>query len=263
MINLQKIVKIDDPYPIVIVENFFSEEFLNKLVQEFPKKNEFIKFKKTMVNRRVLSNDNPDFYNYINTKYSWKNFYNRINNKEFYKEVLRLLLDKNSSNNHNLENLKFHVDFYKKSKFAYNLTFYLKEIAQKIPKNNFFNFLRKLTKNIIYKKKIDNGNYLRFDISAASNGYYREAHTDSDGTIFAFLIYLEDQLNIGGSGGNFVIHDAKLNIFQSIEPKKNKALFFLSNKSSYHSVSKIVNATGWRKFIYGGFTSIDKNFSIK
>ena len=50
-----------------------------------------------------------------------------------------------------------------------------------------------------------------------------------------------------------------MKIEKSFIPKKNKALFFLSNKNSYHSVSKIVGAQGWRKFVYGGYTSINKN----
>ena len=128
----------------------------------------------------------------------------------------------------------------------------------------FFNFLRKHTKQLFYKDYTENkGVYLRFDISSASNGYFRLPHTDSDGTIFAFLVYLEDQINIGGDGGEFVINDKNLNTFKSIKPKKNKALFFLSNTESFHSVSKISNAKGWRKFIYGGFTSTDKKIWSK
>ena len=32
-------------------------------------------------------------------------------------------------------------------------------------------------------------------------------HTDSDGTLIAFLIYLEDKNEIGGSGGGTIIND--------------------------------------------------------
>ena len=88
MLNFKNINKINYPYPILIIENFFDEKFLEKLLVEFPNHNEFIKYKKTMINRRFLSNDNPDFYNYINKNISWYEFYHYINSSEFYKKIL-------------------------------------------------------------------------------------------------------------------------------------------------------------------------------
>lgn len=263
MINLEKIEILKKPYPIIIVEDFFEEKFFENIIGEFPSFDEFIKFKKTMVNRRFLSNDNPDFYNYIDKKKSWFQLYNKINNYDFYKKILDLLLD-NKKYEDQIYKLIFYDTFYKKNKVKFNLAYYLREITQIIPRIKIFNHLRNFTKNLFYKDHgNNNGVYLRFDISSASNGYFRTPHTDSDGTIFAFLVYLEDQTNIGGSGGDFIINDEKLNIIKSIKPKKNKAIFFLSNKNSYHSVSKICNANGWRKFIYAGFTCTNKKIWSK
>ena len=140
----------------------------------------------------------------------------------------------------------------------FNLNHYLKELTQITPRNSFFNFFREITKKITYKKKTKNSCFLRFDISSASNGYRRNPHKDSDGTIIAFLIYLEDKSKIGGIGGDFIINDNLFNKIEVLEPKKNKAVFFLSNNNSFHSVSEMKLANGWRKFIYGGFTSLDK-----
>lgn len=263
MINFKKTEKFQQPYPFIIIEDFFDEDFLSDILGEFPKHNEFINFKKTMINRRFLSNDNPDFYNYINKKNFWFKFYKKINNYSFYKNILDLLLD-GDKQYYKFYKLPFFEDFHKKNKIKFNLNYYLQEITQIIPRIKFFNFFRKLTKKILYKKNVQNsGVYLRFDISSASNGYFRSSHTDSDGTILAFLVYLEDQVNIGGTGGDFIINDDKSNKIMSIAPKKNKAFFFLSNNKSFHSVSKIINASGWRKFIYGGFTCTDKNIWSK
>ena len=259
MLNFKNIIKVDYPYPALIIENIFEEKFLENLVVEFPNHKEFIKYKKTMVNRRFLSNDNPDFYNYINKNHNWHEFYQYINSSETYKKILKLLLGDKNTFEKEFYNLKFYKEFYKKNKLSFNFSFILRELVQKIPRNRLSDFIRYFSKKIIYKKNSQNGNYLRFDISAASNGYFREPHRDSDGTILAFLIYLEDQVNIGGSGGEFIVHDKNMKISKIFTPKKNKALFFLSNKNSYHSVSKIIGAKGWRKFVYGGYTSIDKN----
>ena len=257
MINLNKIEKLSFPYPVVIIEDFFEENFLKNILNEFPKYEEFVNFKKTMINRRFLSNDNPDFHKYINEKKFWLEFYKKVNNYNFYKNILNLLLSGDQKYNKFYE-LSFFDNFYKKNKITFNLSYYLREMSQIIPRIKFFNSLRHLTKKILYKSNLSDGVYLRFDISSASHGYFRTPHTDSDGTILAFLVYLEDQINIGGTGGEFVINDINHNKIKSISPKKNKALFFLSNKKSLHSVSKIKNANGWRKFIYGGFTCTDK-----
>ena len=259
MINFDKKEILNFPYPIMIIDDFFEENFLNEILNEFPKNHEFMNFKKTMVNRRFLSNDNPDFYNYLSRNKSWSKFYKNINTYDFYEKILNLLLQKTDYKN-NFYKLLFYENHYKKSKLKFNLSYFTKEITQIVPQIKFFNFFRKTLKKFLYINYTKNsGVYLRFDISSASNGYFRQPHTDSDGTIFAFLVYLEDQINIGGEGGDFLINDKNLNVIKSIKPKKNKALFFLSNKDSIHSVSKIANAKGWRKFIYGGFTSTDKN----
>ena len=261
MINLNKREKIEHPYPIFVVENIFDENFLTEIIDQFPKYENFIKFKKTMVNRRFLSNDNPDFYDFIKKNIFWQRLYKEINSQEFYDKILNILVDANSENFSHFSKLKLNQTFHKKNKLNYNLSYYIKELTQKVPRNKIFNYLRFLSKKTLYKNYRSNEEfcYLRFDISSASNGYFRNPHKDSDGTILAFLIYLEDQINIGGFGGEFVVHNQNMEIFKKFVPKKNQALFFLSNQNSFHSVSKIINANGWRKFIYGGYTSTDKN----
>lgn len=259
MFNLDKYEKFTTPYPVLIVDNFFDKNFLENLINEFPKTSQFMNFKKTMVNRRFLSNDNPKFFEYIKDNKFWLKFYETINCNDFYHQVLNLLVTKNE-NNFKLFDQPYLSDFNRMNLIKFNLSYYFRELTQKIPRNKFFNVSRKIVKKILYnRKKNQDSIYLRFDISSASNGYFRSPHRDSDGTILAFLVYLEDQINIGGKGGDFIINDSQFNIFKSIKPKKNKALFFLSNEKSYHSVSKICNAIGWRKFIYGGFTSTCKN----
>ena len=99
---------------------------------------------------------------------------------------------------------------------------------------------------------------MRLDISSAFSGYKRTPHKDSDGTIFAFLIYLEDKSVIGGTGGDFIVNDNSFKIIKELEPKKTEQ-FFSFKSNSYHSVSEMKQVNNWRKFIYGGFTSSNKN----
>jgi len=264
MINIENFKKLDKPYPLAIIDNFFEDNYLNNITNEFPSFDDFIKFKKTMVNRRILSNENPDFYKFIKKNKSWIKFYEIINSQNFFYKILKILIENNSYEYKKFLKLNFNKEFNQKKKIKFNLFFYFREFIQKIPRNIFTNYFRHLIKKILYKKNVGQNNfYLRFDISSASNGYKRTPHTDSDGTLIAFLIYLEDKSKIGGSGGNFIINDNNYNIVREIEPKKNRAIFFLSNKDSLHSVSEMKNALGWRKFVYGGFTSVDKLFWSK
>ena len=258
MINFNKLQKINTPYPILIIEDFFEEPFLQKIIEEFPSFDEFIKFKKTMVNRRFLSNENPEFFDYIAKNKNWEEFYKVINSKKFYKKILNLLINNTSKEFQKFSSLKYKKTLHKKNKVIFNLSHYLRELTQIIPRNLLFNSFRKIAKRIMYRKKSDDSCFLRFDISSASNGYNRKSHKDSDGTIIAFLIYLEDQSKIGGKGGEFIINDNLSNKIRVLNPKKNKAVFFLSNNDSFHSVSEMKLAFGWRKFVYGGFTSLDK-----
>ncbi len=260
MINLNNYQKHDEPYPLIIFDNFFEENFLQKILAEFPSIEEFIKFKKTMVNRRFLSNENPDFYKYINTNKSWKEFYENVNTKVFFSKILNLLVENNSQNHKKFSTLVYKENLYKKSNLKFNFMHYVRESIQSLPRNRVINYLRDNIKSKInLASNRENNCYLRLDISSASNGYNRKPHKDSDGTIIAFLIYLEDKNNIGGTGGNFIINDNSMKKIKELEPKKNRAVFFLSNKNSYHSVSEMKFANGWRKFIYGGFTSRNKN----
>ena len=141
MINLDKREKIEHPYPILVVENILEESFLTEIIGQFPKYENFIKFKKTMGNRRFLSNDNPDFYEFIKKNNFWDEFYKEINSQEFYNKILNFLVDEKSENLIHFSKLKFNETYYRKNKLNYNLSFYTKELTQKIPRNKIFNLL--------------------------------------------------------------------------------------------------------------------------
>ena len=145
MINLTKYDKYDYPFPFIVIENFFDQIFLQNILNEFPKKEQIINFKKTMVNRRFLSNDNPHFYDYLKKNNFWFEFYNRINKFEFYEDVLNLLLE-NNEHNQKLYTFNYHNNFYKKNWLKFNISYFLKEITQRIPNTNFFDFFRKKNK---------------------------------------------------------------------------------------------------------------------
>jgi hypothetical protein len=153
MINFKKLKKINKPYPILIIDDFFEDKFLKESINQFPEYSNFIKYKRVMGNRRYLSNDNPEFFEYLNNNKFWLNFYQKINSEKFYKKVLSHLLNDKYKLKKKLYNLKFNKNFYKKNKFLFNFIFYLKEFYKLVPKNKLTNILKKLIKNLFYEKK--------------------------------------------------------------------------------------------------------------
>ena len=110
----------------------------------------------------------------------------------------------------------------------------------------------------------ESDSFLHIDWSKAGDGYTREIHRDTDPRIWNFIIFFNDK---DWEGGDFIIHSSdKLKIYpqqifnqtlpihQTVEAKKNRAIFFLSTPNSYHSVSKQSNTKTPRKFIYGAYT---------
>ncbi len=118
MINIENFEKLDQPYPIAIVDNFFDDNDLNKITKEFPSYDDFIKFKKTMVNRRILSNENPEFYKFIEKNKSWIKFYEIINSHNFFHKILKILIENNSYEYKIFSELNFNKEFNQKKKLG-------------------------------------------------------------------------------------------------------------------------------------------------
>ncbi len=114
MINIENFEKLDQPYPIAIVDDFFNDNDLNKITNEFPSYDDFTKFKKTMVNRHILSNENPEFYKFIEINKSWVKFYEIINSHNFFLRILKILTGNNSYEYKKFLELNFNKEFNQK-----------------------------------------------------------------------------------------------------------------------------------------------------
>ena len=135
-----------------------------------------------------------------------------------------------------------------------------------------FNKRIRVTSSEQYNPKIDYNGYndffMYYDISEASTGYFREVHRDTDKRFINFLIYLNSPQISGGelvlySSNKDTIHERQYptNVDRDkiIPPIGNTALFFLSNKQSYHSVNVISECQTSRRFIYGSITSHNRS----
>lgn len=155
-----------------------------------------------------------------------------------------------------LECKDFKVSLFKKFK-----PFLLKETSI-----DFKSPIRFTTENITTYKG-SNLFKIYYDVSEAHNGYFREVHTDYYDRVINFLIYLNDPVCEGGElifyeSNEKTIHrrqfPSNVKVHTKFKIERNKALFFLSNKKSYHSVNVITDTKIPRRFVYGSITSCNR-----
>jgi hypothetical protein len=100
------------------------------------------------------------------------------------------------------------------------------------------------------EKMYKGGYYLDYDISIGDNGYSREVHRDTDERLLVFLFSFNDSNHDGGeicfyhtNENSNKVQQYPTNVEKVITEghKRNKAVVFLSNSVSYHSVNEISN----------------------
>jgi len=219
MINFKNRKITINPYSYMKVDNCFDEETLEKLIQEFP---DVSSQKIIMGGRKLIETNTNKFDKWIQNAPTWKQFYDYLNNDFIF---------------HNL------ISYYNGQ---------LKEWNSIVSKNS----------------SLKSDCFLHINWSSATDGYVREIHRDTDKRIYNFLIFLNDK---DWEGGDFIIHSSdmkqsgsylekqiweknKLPIYETVEAKKNRGIFFLSTPNSYHSVSEQFNTKTLRKFIYGSYS---------
>jgi len=218
--NIDKEVEVA-PFPHFVVDGFLEEDLCERLNSSFP---EMPSTYSEMYGRKKLEK-----FRNITDKLgnSWQEFQEILNSQEFIYSLLRKFKP------HLEDSL---IDFNKPVK--------------------------------IYNQRVNHGShndfYMYYDISEADVGYTREVHRDNFNRLVNFLIYLNDPQIKGGelvlfsSDKNTIHarqHPRNVKEFCRIKPKMNRAVFFLSNNHSYHSVEKITECQVSRKFIYGSLTS--------
>ena len=88
----KKINKSTHPFPYVIIEDFFENEFYKKIEFEFPIKKDFLKFPDSKVGRMNYDTSFGDelYSNLINKSSTFKLLHNFIYGEEFMKMFLDL-----------------------------------------------------------------------------------------------------------------------------------------------------------------------------
>lgn len=258
-----------------IEENFLNNSTCENIIRDFESSNFSKDSYKIHGNRNFFSSTSIEINTFIQESEYFKKLIQKINSKKFLSDCLEKL---------NVDSSQFILkNFYKKNKISSQYLKYKKLSSQsvgtlkpltliKVALYKFYiDLLRKIKFSKIFyfqKKPVE----LLYDFSKAGNGYSREIHRDSDSRLLVILIYLNDfPKGDFYEGGNFEIYklidgskevaqpnkkDCK--IINTVKPKQGKLVVFLNDNESFHAVSKMTNHSGYRYFIYGGFTLLNQ-----
>ena len=210
----------EEPFPHIIIDDFFTDEALLSIVAEEFSTQMIIEADDKIVGRRRLMR---------------KQCEPRI--EEFSPHMRSFL------------------DTVKSDEFVMNLLSPFREYIQDYLdiKDDKFDLKE------LYKEKY----FFDYDFSVSDDGYSREVHRDVDRRLLVFLFSLNDSKHDGGEicfyqtneGSNQSRqHPTNVEKVITVNHEKNKAIVFLSNDISYHSVNKITNCETPRKFMYAAVT---------
>ena len=285
--NLEEPFYINEPFPILVYDNFLSKKECDELIQEasnIAKKDNY----EVMGGRFVIPWRSTIFKGLISKSRIWKSI------KEKMPEEAFRIFNKISENNtkketyfkkwKNRKRFYFVEDIYSLSKYILSKKLYksyrkrLDMPSRMIPNNalilygllgildNIYRKLRSIYDLIIGKVPL----IPLFEYNASFKGYAREVHRDTDSRVFVCILYLNELRddNISNSGGSLEIYEKIKNKdfyapqpinndvkkIINIEPKPGRFVFFFNQSNSYHAVNKMSFFKKGRHFIYGGFS---------
>ena len=237
MLNPNKIVeKSTDPFPYLIIKDFFKKDFYEELEKEFPKKEEFVKQKNNVGRMHYDTTFGHSLYQeVINKSQAYKELHNYIYSKEFVKTFLNLF---NNEIENEIDNNFLNVDV---KKLDINDKPF--EVGKIFNKENF-------------KKKNNFFLFPRLDIGFGEEGYGiktggKGIHVDNPQRLISILFYVGGFSKIiGGEHRLWRVIDKKIQIAKEINPESNLLIASLQNNISYHDVNPIKEISGTRNAFY-------------
>ena len=233
----KKINKNTSPYPYIIIEDFFENEFYKKIESEFPIKNDFLNFPSNKVGRMDYDTSFGDklYSNLINKSSTFKLLHDFIYGEKFMKMFLDLF-SKDIENEINNSFLKIDIKNTPLKAQPY-------EVNSIISKHNF-------------KKKSDNFLYPRLDIGIGGVGYGKNfggggIHIDNPQRIISILFFSGGYSKMnGGEHRIWKKINNEIKIEKVIQPKPNLLLASIQNNVSFHDVNPIKEISGSRNAFY-------------
>lgn len=239
-----KIKKYKKPYPYVVIEDFFEENFYKELQSKFPSQTDF-KSQLNKINRMNYDTSYEDkLYNELIKKQSeYNELHNYIYSSKFIEYFISLFKDdlKSEIKKKNLKDI-----------FKYNIN------------SNPYE-----TKKIISKQDVKVNNikkilYPRLDLGMGILGYGKKTggkgiHVDNPQRLISILIYFGGYKSIeGGELRIWKKYKDKLTINNIIKPKPNVLVASVQSNISFHDVNPVTRINGTRNACYIAISSNNK-----
>lgn len=235
--------KFELPFPHLVIENFLEQDFYEKLEEDFPKIDEFIKNPRSVnrMNYDTTFGDNL-YSNLIKKSLYYEKFHDYVYSEEF----IYFFLNKFKNNIQDEFNKKFLTENILEYSIIPNPYEINGIIGKKELKNNYSKFL-----------------YPRLDIGVGTKGYGKNnggggIHIDNPQRLISILFYVGGYSEI--KGGEHRIwkknyQSNTLEIHEEIKPKKNLLVAGLQNNLAFHDVNPIISVNGSRNAFYLAISS--------
>tara|TARA_B100000315_G_C14510341_1_gene556654 strand:+ start:419 stop:1243 length:825 start_codon:yes stop_codon:yes gene_type:complete len=233
MINKNyKIKKLTEPYPYLIIDNFFSDSFYSELEQNFPNSNNFSDNNVGRMHGDMTFGEN--LYDELLRK---SKAYYELHHWVYSKNFINFFINIFRSDINNQEDL---IDNPKE----FDIITRPIEVGKVF---NIDNFQKNQSKPFLYSR-LDLG-YGKKNYGVDTGG--RGPHIDNPQRLISILMY------IGGfnyiKGGEHRIYKKKsdnLLVFETIQPIKNRIIASLQNNDAFHDVNPVVDIDGQRNAFY-------------
>jgi hypothetical protein len=229
------------PFPHIIIENFFTDNFYSELEKYFPKSDKF------------LENENKVGRMHGDTTFGDTLYNNLLNNSKAYNSLHNWVYSDNF--------IKFFINFFE-NEFQYqdDLLYNPKEfdlVSKPVEIGSVFNNYN------FEKQKVKPYVYSRLDIGYGGKNYGvdtggRGPHIDNPQRIISILFYVGGFKKItGGQHRLYKISTKKneLEVYKTYEPKRNSLIASLQNNFAFHDVNPITDIDGQRNAFYLAISS--------
>ena len=247
MINLGKLKKIKNNFPVLVAEKAIHKNICKNIITEISSSKSFDDM--IMGGRSRINKGSKNFKVYLkNSKFSLKLF-RKFNSKKFFKKIEKTIKSKFEENTWTY---LYGPKSFNQKKFTLKRKVNSKELTKLLGDN--------------YKNPILN---LDIDFSVSKGGYRLRPHRDDVNRLYNFLIYLTDIPK--KNGGSLTLYEKKtkkklrksfkrfpkineLNIVKEFTPKQGTVIFFKSAPNSYHGVKRFKQYNCPKRFfIYGSY----------
>ena len=235
-----KIKKVSDPFPYIVIDNFFTDKFFLELEKNFPLARDF-----TTNNVGRMHGDTTHGDRLYKKLLERSEIYHELHNWVYSDKFIKYFVNLFSND---LEN---QIDLVSNPK-EFDIMSKPIEVGKVF---NINNFQKKNLKPYLYSR-LDLG-YGKKNYGISTGG--RGPHIDNPQRLISILIYVGGFKNIiGGEHRTYEKTPNNLKVFESIKPIRNRVIASLQNNDAFHDVNPVVEIDGQRNAFYLAISSSKK-----